>query len=111
MDLTRRSAVIYVLLAAVWLLVVGWQVQEHLRVKDSAKTELRGKSKEIANTLSALIRGLRFPGGGGIPQDRLESVLNELVQTNALVKSSELISVNSLLIGKPCWASPPCVSQ
>jgi signal transduction histidine kinase len=96
MDLTRRSAAIYILLAALWLLVVGWQLQEHLRVKSSAKTELRGKSKEIANTLSALIRGLRFPGGGGITQDRLESVLNELVQTNALVKSTELISVELL---------------
>ena len=63
-----------VLLAALWLLVVGWQVQEHLRVKDSAKTELRDKSKEIANTLCALIRGIRFRGG--IPKDRLESALN-----------------------------------
>ena len=93
MDLTRRSTLIYALLAAVWLLVVGWQVQEHLRVKAVAKTELRGKAKEIANTLSALIRGMRFPGGGGIPQDRLEPVLKELVQPNTLLKSSELISV------------------
>src|SRR6266550_3055891 len=91
MDLTRRSAVIYVLLATLWLLVVGWQVEEHLRVKGSAKTELRDKSKEIANTLCALIRGMRFRGG--LPKDRLELVLNELVQTNALVKSSELLSV------------------
>src|SRR5437870_2396133 len=91
MDLTRRSAVIYVLLAALWLLVAGWQVQEHLRVKGSAKAELRDKSKEIANTLCALLRGIRFRGG--IPKDRLELALNELVQTNALVKSSRLLSV------------------
>jgi len=59
----------------------------------SAKTDLRVRSKDIANTLSAFIRGLRFRGA--IPQDRLESVLNELVngRTNEIVKSSELISI------------------
>jgi signal transduction histidine kinase len=93
MDLTRRSLLVYGLLLAVWLLVVGWQIEEHVRLRDSAKTDLRVRSKDIANTLSAFIRGLRFRGA--IPQDRLESVLNELVngRTNEIVKSSELISI------------------
>ena len=75
------------------MLVLGWQVEEHLRVKEAARTDLRNRSKDIANTLSALIRGMRFRGA--IPQERLEPVLNELVngRTNELVKSSELISI------------------
>jgi len=93
MELTRRSVLVYGLLLAVWLLVVGWQIEEHVRARESAKTELRNRSKEIANTLSAFIRGLRFRGT--VLQDRLEPVLNELVngRTNEIVKSSELISV------------------
>src|SRR6267142_5405543 len=93
MELTRRNLLVYGLILGVWLLVVGWQVEEHIRVREAAKADLRGKSKDIANTLSAFIRGLRFRGA--IPQDRLESVLNELVngRTNELVKSSELISI------------------
>src|SRR3989442_10439400 len=98
MDLTRRSVLVYALLVAVWVLVVIWQIQEHARVKESAKTELRSRSKAIANTLSAFIRGLRFRGRGPVWQESLESVLNELVhgRTNDLVKSSELISIELL---------------
>ncbi len=94
MEMTRRSLLIYVLLLATWVLVVGWQAEEHLRVKGSAKADLRGRSKDIANTLSAFIRGLRFREGT-VLQNRLEPVLNELVngRTNELVKSSELISI------------------
>ena len=93
MELTRRSLLVYGLLVAVWVLVLGWQVEEHLRVKEAAKTDLRNRSKDIANTLSALIRGMRFRGA--IPQERLEPVLKELIsgRTNELVKSSELISI------------------
>ena len=93
MELTRRSLLVYGLLAAVWLLVFGWQVQEHIRVREVAKTDLRNRSQDIANTLGAIIRGMRFRGV--IPQERLETVLNELIHggTNALVKSSELLSV------------------
>src|SRR4051812_32162503 len=93
MELTRRSFLVYALLGALWVLVVGWQIEEHVRVREAAKTDLRNRSKDIANTLSAIIRGLRFRGV--IPQDRLEPILNELVngRTNELVKSSELVSI------------------
>src|ERR1035441_6438914 len=95
MELNRRSQLVYGLLAAIWLLVLGWQVEEHLRVKEAAKTDLRNRSKDIANTLSAFIRGLRFRGGGAVLQPQLEAVLNELVngRTNELVKSSEVTSI------------------
>ena len=93
MELTRRSLLVYGFLGALWVLVLGWQVQEHIRVREAARTDLRNRSKDIANTLSAIIRGMRFRGT--IPQDRLELVLNELVhgRTNELIKSSELISI------------------
>ena len=93
MELTRRNVLVYGLLATVWLLVAGWQLEEHHRFKNVAKTDLRNRSKDIANTVSAYIRGLRFRGT--VPPERLEPVLNELVngRTNELVKSSELISI------------------
>ncbi len=94
MELTRRSLSVYLLLGALWALVVGWQVQEHMRVREAARTDLRNRSKDIANTLSAFIRGLRFRGSGTVFQDRLEPVLHELVtRTNELVKSSQLTSI------------------
>jgi signal transduction histidine kinase len=93
MELKRRSVLIYGLLAAVWALVLGWQVEEHMRVRNAARADLRSRSKDIANTVSAIIRGMRFRGT--IPEDRLKSVFTELVEghTNELVKSSELLSI------------------
>ena len=94
MELTRRSLVVYGLLLAVWVLVLGWQGEEHIRVKNAAKADLRNRSKDIANTVGAIIRGMRFRGGA-ISEERLDPVLNELVhgRTNELVKSSELITI------------------
>jgi signal transduction histidine kinase len=91
--MTRRSILIYALLAGVWALVAGWQIEEHVRVKEAAKADLRNRSKDIANTLSAIIRGMRFRGA--IPKERIELVLNELVNgpTNVPVKPNELLAI------------------
>lgn len=92
MELKRRNIAVYGLLLAVWVLVIGWQVEEHHKIRESAKTDLRKSSKAIANTVGAFIRGLQFRGA--VLSDRLEPVLNELVGvTNQLVKSSELVSI------------------
>ena len=49
MDIARRSTLIYGLLLVIWvLLVVAWQVEEHVRVREAAKTELRGRAQVIA---------------------------------------------------------------
>ncbi len=93
MDLTRRNFLVYGLLLAVWALVVGWQAEEHARVREAAKTTLSNRSKDIANTVSACLRGMRFRRT--ILQERLQPVLNEIVNggTNELVKSSELMAI------------------
>jgi signal transduction histidine kinase len=96
MELTRRTAFVYAVLAAIWVLVAGWQFQEHRRVTEAAKADLRSRSKDIAKTVSAFIRGLRFRGA--VLQEKLEPVLNELVngRTNELVSSSELMGIKLL---------------
>jgi signal transduction histidine kinase len=93
MELTRRSYVVYGLLLAVWLLVVGWQIEEHFRFKAYAKTSLRNRSRAIANTLGASIRGLQW--WGAVVSDRLQPVLNELVspRTDELNQSTEVLSI------------------
>lgn len=93
MDLTRRSVLVYVFLAALWGLVVAWQGEEHWRVRSAAKADLNNRSKDIANSVSASIRAMVF--WGTIRKDRVERLLDELVngRTNEVVKSSELISL------------------
>ncbi len=93
MDLKRRNFLVYGFLLGAWLLVVAWQVEEHVKVKESARTDLRKSSKAIANTVGAFIRGLQFRGA--VFPERLEPALNELVNgsTNELVKSSDLIAI------------------
>ncbi len=96
MDLKRSQKIAAGLLAGAWLLVVGWQVQEHQRVVEAAKSDLRNRSREIASTLSAVTRALRFRGA--VFQERLEPVLNELVSnhTNSFVNSSGLLAIGLL---------------
>ena len=102
MELTRRTFLVYGLLACVWVLVVIWQVEEHLRVKEYARTSLRNRSKDISNTLGSFIRGLQFRGA--VFGDRLQPVLEDLVsgRTNELVASGEVLSVALLnFVGEP----------
>jgi len=93
MELRRRSFLVYGVLALIWLLVGAWQAEEHARVRAAARTDLRNRSQEIASTLGAFIRGMRFRGA--VLQDRLEAVLGELVagHTNELIQSSGVISI------------------
>ena len=97
MQPRRNSPLIYGLLLVVWVLVVAWQVEEHGRVREDAKSQLRIRSKEIADTLSAVIRALRFRDT--IMEDSLQPVLNLLVngRTNELVKSGDLVNSPKLL--------------
>lgn len=96
MNPLRRSGWVAGLLLGAWLLVVGWQAEEHQRVVDTAKSDLRSRSHEIANTVSAVIRAARFRGT--VVQDRIEPVLELLVKsrTNAPVNASDLIYVTLL---------------
>jgi len=94
MQPRRNSTLIYGLLLGVWVLVVAWQVEEHVRMREAARTDLRNRSQEIASTVSAVIRASRFRGA--VVQDRLEPVLNLLVRTNALVNVRRLLAVGLL---------------
>src|ERR1700744_1446178 len=84
------------LLLGAWLLVVAWQVDEHHRVVETAQADLRHRSHEIAGTLSAVARAIRFRGAA--PQERLDLVLNELVnnRSNELFSASRLLSIGLL---------------
>ena len=92
MQPRRNSTLIYGLLLGVWVLVVAWQVEEHVRVREAGKTGLRKRSEAIANTLGAVVRGLQFRGA--VFRDRLEPVLGELVAGDTSgTASGEVMSI------------------
>ena len=84
--MTSRTQPVYGLLIALWCLVVVWQIVEHGRTKEAARTAVINRSRDITRTLEAVIQSQRR-FGGLLFQDRLESALKELV------KSGELTSV------------------
>jgi signal transduction histidine kinase len=96
MELKRRDTLVYGLLLVIWLVVVGWQVEEHVRIDSAAKTDVRNRSTEIANTLSAVVQASRFRGA--VLENRLGLFLNELtkVRTNELASSSGVLSIELL---------------
>jgi signal transduction histidine kinase len=104
MDLKKRSWLIYGLLAAFWALVIAWQVEEHVRFRDNQKIALRKRSRSIANTLGAVIRGSQFRGTTF--RNRLQPVLDDLVSgTNEFAPAGELVSVALLNTNNEALAS------
>lgn len=92
MEIRRRSLLVYGLLAALWAVVVLWQFQEHLRVKAHAQASLRNRSRDIADTLGAFIRGSQFRGA--VAGNRIQPVLDELVSAaHDLSRPGEVLAV------------------
>jgi signal transduction histidine kinase len=83
MPSTRRSNLVYVLLAAAWLIVLGWQTVEHVRVQKAARAELINRAKDISTTVGIVLRSQRR-FGGVISKDRIESALTGLVRPGEL---------------------------
>jgi signal transduction histidine kinase len=77
-----RGRFIYGVLAAVWVLIIGWQVAEHHRVHRAEKVALVNRARVISTTLGIVLRSQRR--FGVISQPRLESALNELVKPEEL---------------------------
>jgi signal transduction histidine kinase len=78
MELKRRSVLIFGLLLGIWLLLVGWQVEEHLHVREVARTMVVNQAKDISTTLGIVLRSQRR-FGGVVSKERLEASLTELV--------------------------------
>ena len=79
MELNRRHTLIYGLLLGVWVLVVAWQLAEHLRVREEARATLVNRAKDISTTLGIVLRSQRR-FGGVVSKERLEASLTELVR-------------------------------
>lgn len=74
--LTRRSWLVYGALLAIWLVLIGWQVAEHQRVKRQARDELVTSAKDVSSTLALLVRARSF--FGTVAPDRVENALKAM---------------------------------
>ncbi|MCX7011655.1 MAG: ATP-binding protein [Candidatus Sumerlaeota bacterium] len=112
----KRNLALYALLAAGWLAVSIWQIAEHRRVGDAAGQSLLARARDIATSLSVVIRSQgRF---GVVPRPRLQAALDELANTsevravglldlygNAVVSAGEhaAFELPELADGNPIW--------
>ena len=77
-----RKKPIYSALILIWLLIMGWQVAEHIRVRRAAHATLINRAKDISDTLALVLRSQRR--FNIISKERLESALNELIKPGEL---------------------------
>src|SRR5690349_11650151 len=77
--LTGRSSFVYGSLFIAWVAVMGWQMLEHSRIKEAARTTLVNRARAITTSLGVVIRSqIRF--GVMVSKDRLESALSDLAK-------------------------------
>jgi signal transduction histidine kinase len=77
--ITRRNWLVYGVLIAVWVMLLAWQVAEHIRVQRDGRAVLTNRAKDISNTLGVVLRseGRFF---GVITKEQLESAMNALIK-------------------------------
>jgi signal transduction histidine kinase len=92
MQPRRNSTLIYGLLLGVWVLVVAWQIEEHVRVQNEARAALVNRAKDISTTMGIVLRSQRRYGGV-VSKERLEFSLQELAnQENAELSGIALLN-------------------
>ena len=94
----RRDSWFYTGVVAVLMVVVGWQIAEHIRVRQLARAAMIGRGRDITTTLGLIISSQRrFPGI--VSKERLQSSIEALVRDEvrsiALLNSENEIVVSS----------------
>ena len=90
-----RKKPTYSALILIWLLILGWQVAEHIRVRRAARATLINRAKDISNTLALVLRSQRR--FNIISRERLESALKELIKPGQL-NSVALLNANGQVV-------------
>ena len=80
-SIVSRAKLAYIVLAATWLVIIGWQAVEHDRVVKAGREAVINRSRDITSTLGLVIRSGRRGGRGPVSHERVESALNELVRS------------------------------
>lgn len=78
----RNEVTVYAMLGLAWLLLVGWQVNEHRRALKAEQNALRTQAGATSIAIGAAIRSAR--GERRIPQERLDRILRELAKTSGI---------------------------
>src|SRR5271157_1244974 len=89
--MTRRSWVVYGMLAAIWAMLIVWQIAEHMRARQAFQNMVVDRGRSISTTCGRLMRARSF--FGVVSRERLEAALNALVDTNEL-RSVQLLNTN-----------------
>jgi signal transduction histidine kinase len=76
--ITRRNWLVYGVLIAIWVVLVGWQVAEHMRMQRNAHRALIHRAQDISDTLGIVMRSQRR--FGIITKEQLESAMKALVK-------------------------------
>lgn len=79
----HRKQMVYGAMSAGLLLVLGWQLGEHLRVRRTAWAGIINRAKDISNTLAVILRSQRR-FGSVITKEPLEAALQSLVKGGEL---------------------------
>lgn len=92
--MNRQTRLVYVVLLAVWAMMIVWQVVEHNHAKHAAKAVLVNRSKDISTTVALVLASTPRPV---ITQERLESALNALVTPQEL-KAVAMLNVEGKVV-------------
>ena len=94
----RRDSWFYTGVVAVLMVVVGWQIAEHIRVRQLARAAMIGRGRDITTTLGLIISSQRR-FAGIVSKERLQSSIEALVRDEvrsiALLNSENEIVVSS----------------
>lgn len=99
-SILRKRWSVYVLLAVAWLVMVGWLVFEHDRVREIAHEGIVNQARNVSDTIALISRSGRF---GMIQQERLEEALAEMIEQGQLISVALLNSSGEVIV----QAGPP----
>lgn len=80
------------MLAAIWALLIVWQIAEHTRARQAFHNTVVDRGRSISTTCGRLLRARNF--FGVVSRERLEAALNTLVADTNELRSVQLLNTN-----------------
>jgi signal transduction histidine kinase len=111
MQKTPRNVLAFGILAAVWCLMIGWQIGEHFRVRAAERTKLVDRAKDISSTVTTMVRYQRSRWSGRISREQLESELTELLRPDELTGIGLLNEAGDVVASAGTLVTPPRTAE
>jgi signal transduction histidine kinase len=111
--MNTRTRLVNGVLFGVWAIIVVWQVEEHYRVREAARSALANRARAMATPLRGVIQALGYEVSSArlLEQERLETALKGLITEGDVSAIALLNEAGEIVVAAGAPIDPDTIGQ